>query len=171
MYVWIYFTGLLTDNYRQTFALFYGSVAYVLLLSSISTVVTIAWFCSLRRKGLSTKRMKLVCREFGLIAGILVTSLVLMFLVAVLSLYPGAYDALFPIVHSCMPFIFLVYICTHISDSRKKTQVQLNNVETVPPTVAPSTRVSLPSDTAEHAPNFLSPSTAEPTDVTPLLIN
>ena len=36
-------------------------------------------------------------------------------------------------------------------------------------TVPPSTRVSLPSDTAAHAPNFLSPSTAEPTDVTPLL--
>ena len=36
-------------------------------------------------------------------------------------------------------------------------------------TAPPSTRVSLPSDMAEHAPNFLSPSTAEPTDVTPLL--
>ena len=36
-------------------------------------------------------------------------------------------------------------------------------------TAPPSTRVSLPSDTTEHAPNFLSPSTAEPTDVTPLL--
>ena len=41
--------------------------------------------------------------------------------------------------------------------------------ETIPPTIPTSTRVSLPSDTAAHAPKFLSPSTAEPTDVTPLL--
>ena len=33
----------------------------------------------------------------------------------------------------------------------------------------PSTRVSLPTDTAEHAPNFLSPSTSEPSEVTPLV--
>ncbi len=35
----------------------------------------------------------------------------------------------------------------------------------------PSTRVSLPTDTAEHAPNFLSPSTADPSEVTPLVNN
>ena len=33
----------------------------------------------------------------------------------------------------------------------------------------PSTRVSLPADTTEHAPNLLRQSTAEPTEVTPLL--
>ena len=44
------------------------------------------------------------------------------------------------------------------------------NLQTAGLQTAPSsTRVSLPSDTAAHAPNFLSPSTAEPTDVTPLL--
>ena len=36
-------------------------------------------------------------------------------------------------------------------------------------TAPPSTRVSLPTDTAAHAPNFLSPSTAGPTEDTPLL--
>ena len=167
--VWIYFTGLLTDNYSLTFAVFYGTKTYGLLLSLISTVVMIAWFCSLRRKSLSTKKKKLVCREFGLIAGILVTYLVLMLLVAILAFYPGPYDALLPIVHSCMPFIFLVYICTHINNSRKITQVQLDKVKTVPPTAPPSTRVSLPSDTASQALNFLSPSTAEPTENTPLI--
>ena len=164
--VWVYFTHLLTDNYWLTFAAFCGSRIYVLLLSLISTVVMIVWLCSLRRKGLSTKRMKLICREFGLIAGILATNLLLR---AVLFLHPGPYDSLFPIVGSCMPFVFLVYICTHINNSRKKVQVQFNNIKSIPPTVSPSTRISLPSDTAAHAPNFLSPSTAEPTDVTPLL--
>ena len=43
--------------------------------------------------------------------------------------------------------------------------------DTVNSTAPPSTRVNLPSDTAEHAPNFLSPSTAEPTEVTVLLEN
>ena len=167
--VWINFTSLLIDNYSLTLAAFYGTKTYGLLLSLISTVVMIAWLGSLRRKGLSTKRMKLVCREFGLTAGILATYLVLMLLVSVLAFYQGPYDALLPIVHSCMPFIFLVYTCTHINNSRKKTQVQLNNVETVPPTAPTSTRVSLPSDTAEHALNFLSPSTAEPTENTPLI--
>ena len=38
------------------------------------------------------------------------------------------------------------------------------DIETAGPglrTAPPSTRVSLPTDTADHAPNFLSPSTAE----------
>ena len=44
-----------------------------------------------------------------------------------------------------------------------KAYVPATNRHTNPP----STRVSLPTDTAEHAPNFLSPSTAEPSEVTP----
>ena len=47
----------------------------------------------------------------------------------------------------------------------RKAQVPATNRHTNPP----STRVSLPTDTAEHAPNFLSPSTAEPSEVTPLI--
>ena len=172
--VWVYFTGLLTDNnYRQAFAIFYGTVAYILLLSLTSTVVVITWFCSLRRKSISKRRMKLVCREFGLIAGILATFLVLVFLLAVLPLRfcRGRCFAALPIVHSCMPFVFLVYICSHINNSRKKAQVQFNNIETILPTAPPSTRISLLSDTCAHAPNFLSPSTAELTEDTPLLTN
>ena len=169
--VWVYFTGLFTDNSTRTFLLFFAPGTYALILSLISTVVMIAWLCSLRRKGLSKNWMKLVCREIGLVVGILAAYSVLMFLVAVLPFYPSPVYALCTtIVHSCIPLIFLVYVCTHINNSRKKAHVQLNNVQTIAqPTVPPSTRVSLPSDTAEHAPNFLSPSTAEPTDVTPLL--
>ena len=76
--------------------------------------------------------------------------------------------ALFPL---CV-FVYIRY-SHHISTRELNRQarnlrrhgIQTAGIQTVPP----STRVSLPSDTAAHAPNFLSPSTAEPTDVTPLL--
>ena len=76
--------------------------------------------------------------------------------------------ALFPL---CV-FVYIRY-SFHISTrelNRQAGNLHRNGIQTAEiPTVPPSTRVSLPSDTAAHAPNFLSPSTAEPTDVTPLL--
>ena len=168
--VWVYFAGLLTDNFTLTFITFFAPGAYyALLLSLFSTLVIITWLLSLRRKGLSKNRMKSVCREVGLLVGILVTWSVLMIMLAVLPFYPGAYHAVFPVVHSCMPFIFLVYICTHATANKAQRKLQLPANSIGRPTVPPSTRVSLPSDTVARALNFLSPSTAEPTDVTPLL--
>ncbi len=59
------------------------------------------------------------------------------------------------------PVSFGVYILMSLpSQQRKvtsKAQVPATNRHTNPP----STRVSLPTDTAKHAPNFLSPSTAK----------
>ena len=69
------------------------------------------------------------------------------------------------------PLSFGVYILMSLSNLRRrvptKAQVPATNRHTTPP----STRVSLPTDTAEHAPNFLSPSTAGPSEVTLLIIN
>ncbi len=61
--------------------------------------------------------------------------------------------SLFPLLYSGL----LYYIF------RSRTRA---DIETAAP---PSTRVSLPTDTAEHAPNSLSPSTNEPSEVTPLM--
>ena len=171
--MWIIFTGLLTDNYNSNFVAIYrvyGPGLCALLLSFISSLVMIIWSCSLKRKGLSKYQIQLVCRELSLVVGILATYSIIILLEVVLPLHPSLFYALFPIVHSCMPSFFFVYICTHtINDLRKKVQVSAETVP--PPTVPPSTRVSLPTDTVAHALNFLSPSTAEPTEVTPLLIN
>ena len=60
----------------------------------------------------------------------------------------------------------LVFITRHVRFANRA------DIETAGPglrTAPPSTRVSLPTDTADHAPNFLSPSTAEPSEVTPLI--
>ena len=73
--------------------------------------------------------------------------------------------ALFPL---C---VFVYMRCTFIRrDVRYVGNLNRRDLHTAGLQTAPdSTRVSLPSDTAAHAPNILSPSTAEPTDVTPLL--
>ena len=52
---------------------------------------------------------------------------------------------------------------------RNRTRADIETVSPGLPTAPPSTRVSLPTDTAEHAPNSLSPSTNEPSEVTPLM--
>ena len=78
---------------------------------------------------------------------------------------------------SCLPIAFFIYICfsvcpqrkkmvTFFQAKRKRTSVQTAGLQTVPP----STRVSLPSDTAAHAPNFLSPSGGDASEVSSLLV-
>ena len=77
---------------------------------------------------------------------------------------------------SLFPLVVFVYMrCsfhTFPREDRRAGNLNRRDLQTAGlRTNPPSTRVSLPSDTGAHAPNFLSPSTAEPTDVTPLLSN
>ena len=67
------------------------------------------------------------------------------------------------------PLSFGVYILMSIPNLQRKATTEAQVPATNRHTNPPSTRVSLPTDTAEHAPNFLSPSTAEPSEVTPLI--
>ena len=80
------------------------------------------------------------------------------------------YLLVFSLIQTVVPVSFGVYLLIILPSLQRKTTtkalVPVTNLHTNPP----STRVSLPTDTAEHAPNFLSPSTAEPSEVT-LLIN
>ena len=81
----------------------------------------------------------------------------------------GIAETSLSVVQIFIPVSFGVYILMSLSSQQRrvttKAQVPATNRHTNPP----STRVSLPTDTAEHAPNFLSPSTAEPSEVTPLM--
>ena len=74
---------------------------------------------------------------------------------------------------SSFPLLVFVYMCYSFrSRTRHVRFANRADIETAGPglrTAPPSTRVSLPTDTADHAPNFLSPSTAEPSEVTPLI--
>ena len=75
-----------------------------------------------------------------------------------------AVNTIMPLFHGIAPLLFLLYICVH------KPRQEIRSIATSF-TAPPSRRVSLPTDTAAHAPNFLSPSTAEPTEEIPLIIN
>ena len=78
--------------------------------------------------------------------------------------------AVFTAVRTIAPVSFGVYILISLPNLQRKTTTKAQVFATNRHTNPPSTRVSLPTDTAEHAPNFLSPSTAEPSEVT-LLVN
>ena len=76
-----------------------------------------------------------------------------------LSGHDYGFVVVFPI-RIIAPVSFGVYILISLLRKKvtSKTRVPVTNCHTNPP----STRVSLPTDTAEHTPNFLSASTAEP---------
>ena len=154
-----------------------------LVLSFISDIILITWFTEARRLRPIIRRGTMLKEYFLFFAHMLVTimtTLMCIFqwllttsesestiLVVVGALMAQTLLALFPL---CM-FAYLRYsLRTSPRESRQEVNVDRHDFQTAGlQTAPPSTRVSLPSDTAEHAPNFLSPSTAEPTDVTPLL--
>ena len=83
--------------------------------------------------------------------------------------YNYDYNIVISVMQTFPPVSFGVYIIISIRSLRKKVTTKAQVPATNRHTNPPSTRVSLPTDTAEHAPNFLSPSTAGPSEVTPLM--
>ena len=134
------------------------------LLDLICIVMLVALVYKLWKRRLLRSKSKFVYTQISHILFLLVIFLIgnIVFFVA-----NGYLVAVFAI-RIIAPVSFGIYILISL---RKKTttkaqQLPATNRHTNPP----STRVSLPTDTAEHAPNFLSPSTAEPSEVT-LLVN
>ena len=78
-----------------------------------------------------------------------------------------------------LPYLLLLYMWLRFRSSTRQVRItpgvnRYLHINTTGPglqTAPPSTRVSLPSDTADHASNFLSPSGDELSEVTPLLNN
>ena len=164
-------------------ALFYAPTLVDIIISFISFVVFVIWSFKSSQKGLlSTGSIK----EIGIFLAYLILFLLPWSGEAALILYNRyvikslvieifVSDLFLPLIHATTSLPSFVYICVAICRRRaaKKKQKQQDKNHTIvsKTTAPPSTRVSLPSDTAAHAPNFLSPSTAEPTEVTPLIVN
>ena len=154
-------------------------VSVTFFLSVVCVCVLLVWLCWLRTRQLLKARMRTVMKEVGVwlvfLMAYCVVEIILEFLfndIAVLKFIPPIVS---PILHSFIPIIFFVYMYISLHKIRKKNvpyhqvedekaTIQSAGLQTVPP----STRVSLPSDTAAHAPNLLSPS-VEFTNTSPLL--
>ncbi len=146
-------------------------LAVNILLGLICIVLLVLWFGMLWKRRLLKSKVKFVCTQMGHILLVLVV-----FLIGNILLLPyyNQYslvknEVTNSIMRTFPPVSFGVYILMIIRNLRSKVTtkalVPVTNLHTNPP----STRVSLPTDTAEHAPNFLSPSTAEPSEVTVLI--
>ncbi len=143
-------------------------VAVNILLGLICIVLLVLWFCILWKRKLLKSKAKFVCTQIGHILIVLVVLLIgntTYFTTYFFSYFFLHYYLI--AIRTVVTVSFGVYILMSLPSLQrkvtKKAQVFATNLHTNPT----STRVSLPTDTAEHA---LSPSTAEPSEVT-LLIN
>ena len=138
----------------------------------ICTVLLVSWCCMLWKRRLLKNKVKFVCTEMGHILLVLVVDLIGNILLLLL-LVPLSYDynIVVSVIRTFPPVSFGIYIIVNIRSLRKKVTTKAQVPATNRHTNPPSTRVSLPTDTAEHALNFLSPSTAGPSEVTPLVNN
>ncbi len=76
-----------------------------------------------------------------------------------------------PIIRVIMPAGAFFYIILTVYEQKKKAKsyICMRKNDSLGHTVPPSSRVSLPTDTAAHALDFLSPSSAGPTETTDLV--
>ena len=144
-------------------------------LSLISDIILVIWFC-IRRNHIARRRIML--KEIGIFLVHLFETILagLVYILFRLNVQAEAIGLLIVLtLLSLFPLCVFVYMRYSFGTPPREDRREENNRYNIQTaggglqTVPPSTRVSLPSDTAAHAPNFLSPSTAEPTDVTPLL--
>ncbi len=148
----------------------------LVLISFIGNVVVLTiWFGTLWRRQIARRRD--VLKEIGLFFA-------LFFLtpfVFVMDLFTFLYIMPVEVIPqtvispplSCFPLLVFGYMCYSFRNRTRHVRfANRADIETAGPglrTAPLSTRVSLPTDTADHAPNFLSPSTAELSEVTPLV--
>ena len=127
--------------------------------------VFLAWLCWLRSRLFLKTRMKIVMKEIG----VWLVFFVLYFAGGILLEFIHVYTLVVQsLVQSCIFIVFFVYICICLCSCKQKTEVHHSSknhgsatsiqTDKFYGTNPPSTRVSLPSDTAAHAPDFLSPS-------------
>ena len=151
-------------------------------LSLVCICVLLVWLCWLRGRHLLKAQMKTVLKEVGAWLGFLVVYCVVGIVIEISNftdnpLIKFVAFICYPLLHSSIPFLFFGYMCVslcpccarksvvHHRHKGKRSALHTGGLKTTPP----STRVSLPSDTAEHAPNFLSPFEEDTTEVSPLL--
>ncbi len=157
---------LITDIDTASLYFFLLPIA-IAAISMIGNIILIIWFytrlCIWRRQITRKKAAAaLILSEIGLFKALL-------FLMFFYFMQSPWFSVLGQTIISSFisPFPLLIFGFLWYS-FRSRTSADIETADPGLQTAPPSTRVSLPTDTAEHAPNFLSPSTAEPSEVTPL---
>ncbi len=140
-----------------------------ILLGLICMVLLVLWFCILWKRNLLNSKVKFVCTQMGHILFVLVVFFIWN-IIYLSSSFPFSIIVV-SVIRTFSPISFGVYILISLPSLQRKVPTKAQVPATNRHTNPPSTRVSLPTDTAEHAPNFLSPSTSEPSEVTPLVNN
>ena len=144
-------------------------------LSLLGDVVLLIWFCWLRRRRVARIRTRTVLKEITLF-------FLLLFAIPLTWVFLShnmVVSTILSVFIAILPYLLLLYMCLSFRSSTRQVRITPGenrhlHINTTGPglqTAPPSTRVSLPSDTADHAPNFLSPSGEESSEVTPLLNN
>ena len=152
-------------------------VAIELQLSIICICTLLVWCCWLLRKHFLRARMKTILKEMGLLLGFLLSYCIIRIVIEILNIQVYWNNnsvmiityALYPINRATIPLSFIIYVCfVYLCPTRSDTN-PLTDQHTSPP----STRVSLPSNTADRALNFLSKSELidSRTETTALLVN
>ncbi len=165
------FESKLYDSEVEYYYIIAPLLAVNILLGLVCIVMLVLWFGILWKRRLLKSKVKFVCTQIGHILLVLVVYLIgNILLLPILYSYDYNYGIEVSFVMRTFPPVsFSVYILMSIRNLRSKVTSKAQVFATNRHTNPPSTRVSLPTDTAEHAPNFLSPSTAEPSEVTPLI--
>ncbi len=149
-------------------------VAIELPLSILCICTLLVWCCWLLRKHFLRARMKTILKEMGLLLGFLLSYYIIRIVIEILNIRKYWNNnsvmiityALYPINRATIPLSFIIYVClVYLCPSRSDT-----NLPTDQHTSPPSTRVSIPSNTADRALNFLSGSDSR-TETTALLVN
>ena len=163
-----YFIVYLKHVQEEIYSILIPVLLASIILDLICIVVLVVWVYKLWKRRLLKSKARLVCTQISHIFFVLVVFLIgnILFL---FSGYEYGLAVVFAI-RTVAPISFGVYILISIPSLKRKVTMKAQVPATNRHTNPPSTRVSLPTDTAEHAPNFLSPSTAEPSEVT-LLVN
>ena len=144
-----------------------------LLFSLISFALSV-WFCVSRKKRVPSQNIKVkrVYKRMILTIGFLVVFGILLWLLSLLplaTLQPGVLitsAAVTPLLHSMLTLPFFAYTCKNIHDHQRNTQKFPTTMATTDQSTAPT---SVSTDMSEHAPQFLSPSTAELSEKTELI--
>ena len=155
------------------------SIVILVILNLLYNVALLIWFCWLRRRGVAGVITRKVLKETTLFSVLLFATLLdgVFILLQLLWTMYLVLTILSVFIAAMLPYLLLLYMWLRFRSSTRQVRItrgenrNLHINTTGLQTVPPSTRISLPSDTADHAPNFLSPSGDELSEVTPLLNN
>ncbi len=142
----------------------YIPVVIELVLSILCIFTLLIWGCWLFNKRFLRARMKLVLKEIGLLLGYLTSYCIIRIVIEIMNFVNKDKNdtimlitfALYPLNRVTIPISFLVYVCFVLGCSQRSKGQGNNGYTTGIQTIRPSSRISLPSDTFEHLPNFLS---------------